>query len=86
MPVTYENNEPANAIIDAVGPAREALQQHRESLREIYWEHHAAVAKHGFKRSSYQTDALRKLGQVAEALGKVEAAHAALARVQCWND
>lgn len=85
-PVTYQNNPVANAMMQDTAKHRVTLSKMRDDLRASYWQHHAAVAEAEFPIGMEQTIALRKLGQLAEALGKVEAAYAAVTHVGCWLD
>lgn len=84
--VTYSNNPAANAIIEDTSEARSVLRTMRDDARELYWKHHKALAAHPFKDFSDQTVALRKLGQLADALGQIEAAYSAINRIGCWLD
>jgi hypothetical protein len=86
MTVSYENNPVANNLMQDVAAYRPVLLKVRDDLRAAYWKHHAAIAEASFSVNGDQTVALRKLGQLAEALGRAEAAYTAVAHVGCWLD
>lgn len=82
----YQGTTAANPIADIGDSLADHLRSEVDSLRKQYFELSEKVSNHAYMPSSDQIIDMRRLGQLAELIGRLEDARAAANHCRCWLD
>ena len=84
--VQYDNVHIANDIADDAALVKDQIRENIDALRRVYFKAHEQLGKASYRSPREQTIDMRRLGQLADLIGKLEDAHSAAARCKCWID
>lgn len=83
-PCHYDNTAVANRIADLGDTTADNLRNDVDALRKAYFDLADKVASHAYCPAAGQLIDMRRLGQLAELIAKLDAARSAANACRCW--
>lgn len=80
----YPDTAIANPIADCSSDTADRLSAEIDNLRAQYFDLTATMQKHSYKSKRDQTIDMQRLGQFADLIAKLEAAHKSANAARCW--
>lgn len=83
-PVNYEGNKVANAVASLTRSTAENLVPQIKDLESAYWMLSAQLKETAYSDPNDQLTAMRRLGQLAEAIAALKEAKTVCVHAGCW--